>query len=386
MPGRAEVNSSCVASGNNVALQVDLGANGGIMGPHQFPAGSGNVFSAPRGDGAISHSFSVVRDIDGDGSIEDTTYTSSRGGWFGGQNATLEDYDKLKAIYNTGVFMETGSTRPEICQVWSSKDADDLAAWPVQFREGRSASGSPIIHGAETICYLRSDVFNADAELRIGASMETAYYFLNFGESNNMVYGHTFIRNMSEYMAWNSDITDAGLIPAGYTGSSWHQWQLLYSATGVKFGGDKDYGWAFHPLRVIQVCLDVTGTSSSFTNGYTPFFAHQILRYPSHNGVTMDFTNNGIHRWSTTYGFDNQVDLLESGRPVGKIWKYGLGDAGDLYGYQINPYTGEVAKGFPGDLRGTPRENEWIYGKNGFANYSFYGTLNDFEPRDTTSF
>ena len=381
LPGRAEVNSTYMSSGNNIAFYVTKSYGGGLRGPHQFPAGSGNTIAASR----WSHCVDLVRDLDGDGSIEDTLYSTSRGGWLNGQNATLEDYDALKAIFDTGVFMENGAQRPEVSQIWSSKDAEDLADWPIQFREGRSESGDPITFGAETISYFRSDVFNEDARLRTGASFETSFYFMNFAESNNMIYSHTFIRNMSEYMAWNADITEAGLIPAGFAGSAWHQWQLIYSAANIQFGGGRP-GWGFHPSKVIQVHLDENGTNSGFTNGYTPFVAHQILKYPSHNGETMDFTNIGIMRWSTTYGFNNQVDLLESGRPPGKIWKFGLGDAGDLYDYQLNPYTGEVAKGFPGDLRGTAREDEWAYGKNGYGNYSFYGTLSDFEPRDSCSF
>jgi len=93
-------------------------------------------------------------------------------------------------------------------EVWSSLDPDNLARWPAEFRVGRTMSGAPILFGKETMGSMLSDCFNRSYHRStppLGVSFEYQFYFLDYGESNDIAYGHLFIRNMSEYIQWNSN-------------------------------------------------------------------------------------------------------------------------------------------------------------------------------------
>jgi hypothetical protein len=384
LPVKAEVNQSVTASGNNVGFVINSTGNDLTFAgapAHQFPAGSGNQITTARWTFALN----CVRDLDGDGSIEDTTNTQSNGAWMRGYTATPEARDLLEAAYKTGIEMKLGASTVGLNQVWSSLDNDDLATWPVQFREGRSASGSPILHGAQTIATFSSDVW-IPGELGPGASLENQFYFLNFSISSNMVFGHTRIQNMTEYLKWNRDI--ASMVAGTPNGQTWRQWELMYVVNSMTIGsgGSSDVGWAYHPSLKVPVQLDIDGTDEGFTGGFTPFVAFKLLTPPSWQGKTMDLTNIEVRlAGASTYGFTNGPNLLATGRPSGEVWRFGLGDGGNVFNGQINPFTGQPAQGWPGDLRGTQYENRWVFGHNGPIAYTFYGVLDDFAPRDTAS-
>ncbi len=384
VPLRAEVNQTVTASGNNVGfVVVSTGNDQTFAGSpaHQFPAGSGNQIAADRWTFALN----CVRDLDGDGSIEDTMCTQSSGAWMRGYTATPEARALLEAAYQSGIEMKLGASTVELNQVWSSLDAADLEVWPLQFREGRSVSGAPIVHGAQTIATFSSDVW-IPGELGSGASLENQFYFLNFSISANMVFGHTRIQNMSEYLKWNRDIAD--MVAGTPEGQTWRQWELMHVVTAMTIGSGStsDVGWAFHPGLRVPVQFDIDGTNEGFTGGYTPFIAFKLLNPPSWQGEVMDLTNIESRLGSTTtYGFNNGPNLLATGRPTGEVWRFGLGDGGDVFSGQINPFTGQTAQGWPGVLRDTKYENRWVFGHAGSSVYSFYSVLNDFAPRDTTS-
>ncbi len=389
---RADAVKTQMATGNNVGFWFG-DQEGGVFRPpkdqtHYWPQGSGNALT-PQ---IMNHSAHCIRDLNGDGIAADTMVSLSRGGypWYG--NATLESYDQILAKYEAGVQLESwlssyGAVRQlDLVQVWSSKDPDDLANWPVQFREGRQPGGAPVIHGAETLVTYANDIWEDESLPVTGVSSEVSAYFLNFGESNDMVYGHTFMRNMSEYTSWNKFIRNApGLIPDGYKGAAWDEFMIAFSIYNFEFNGE-DSGYAWHPQKEILAVIDPDGLNSGFTKGYTPIFAHKMLRYPSHNGETMEFSNIHCGGWAVQYGFDNQLDPMQNRMPKGQTWRIGMDLPTDGYDQQINPYTGEVARGFPGDLRGTPRENEWAFGIHGTQNYVYYAALHDIGLRDTLSF
>ncbi len=70
-------------------------------------------------------------------------------------------------------------------------DAAELADWPMEASQGpKTASGEPILHGAETMFVHSGDVFNSWGGPTSGVYMGWSFYFLDFAESNNMVYVH----------------------------------------------------------------------------------------------------------------------------------------------------------------------------------------------------
>ncbi|OGG03415.1 MAG: hypothetical protein A3F83_01120 [Candidatus Glassbacteria bacterium RIFCSPLOWO2_12_FULL_58_11] len=382
LPALAEINQKVTASGNNVGMIISADGNTLTLGgKHQFPAGSGNSVSAARWTYAVN----CVRDLNGDGSQEDTTIIQSQGAWVRGYTATPEARDLLKTEYESGIEMKLGAGKPSLSQVWSSLDKDDLDSWPVQFREGRSASGAPIIKGAQTLAAFSSDVW-IPANFGSGVSFENQFYFLNFSISSNMVFAHSRIQNMSEYLKWNRDISY--LVEKTPDGQTWRQWQLMYISRSFQFGSEnfRSTGWALHPGKLIQVQLDIDGTNAGFSGGNTPFVAHKLLKPPSHGGKQMDLTNIQVREvGATTYGFSPPPDLIASGRPKGPTWRFGIGEIGTLYSNQVNPFTDQIATGWPGDLRGTRFEDRWVFGQHGGDIYAFYGILDEFAPRDTTS-
>ena len=202
-PAYGMLTKSRTSQGNNVQLNIQLG-NSVFTGTSMFPKGSGNLI--PSFEGGWGHAMAIARDLDGDGAMEDTSNGSSRGRSIYGGNTSLESYDELKALVDGGEpRMDQACNRLEHNRVWSSLDPDDLADWPPEFREGRSVSGAPILHGAETIVVRHGNAFRNDFPGGVpapGPSLEYRCHFMNFGESNNMVYTHLFIRNMSEYIKW----------------------------------------------------------------------------------------------------------------------------------------------------------------------------------------
>ena len=127
----------------------------------QFPKGSGNLI---LNDG-WTVGMMTARDMNGDGSPEDTIVMGS-----GGRD-NMPFYCSIYAEPTlTQLFARRGrhgerGERPRrqisIDRVWSSTDAAELAEWPVEGRWPISSSGEPIIHGAETIFTHSGDVFNS---------------------------------------------------------------------------------------------------------------------------------------------------------------------------------------------------------------------------------
>jgi len=392
----AEMRNNRVSQGNNVGLQVKTGSTP-LAGTHQFPKGSGNLI--PTFEGGWGYTVAVARDLDGDGVSDDTTKSSGAGREIGGGLGSLEGYDLLESLHDAGENLKQACNRLDINRVWSSLDADDIASWPPEFREGRAQSGAPILYGAETIVTRNQDSFRDrthDGKMPMGASLEYSFYFLNYAESNNMVYGHLFIRNMSEYLKWNPNSAFVELGSHTPNGQVWKGLSAVYSTNYIGIGPDAlhmDTGWALHSAKELIVLFDRDGLEPSFTEGGNAFMlGHKMIRHPSWNGETMKLTNQHNTHWATEFGFEGpkEVLVLESGIAYRSILGYECLDpdglAQDLYGGQINPFTGAPAIGYPSLLPPDDvRYNQWLWGYGGRYCHSGYSELHDLAPRDSTS-
>ncbi len=382
----AEWKQSTQSQGNNVGLTVSTSYGGPMRGstPSQFPRGSGNTYKQGRWNWGIN----VVRDPDGDGVSDDTLANLSRAGRFPGMLCSLEALDLLSSLAAAGEDMGDASTRISVNRIYTTSDPGDVADWPAWFREGRSSSGTPIVHGAETIVANNGDCFNEDQAM--GASIEWRMHFLNFAESNNMVYTTIFFRNMSEMNKWNANTDITGQIAnTAETGQVWTGMQLNYNyGNGFLIGG-RDEAWAYYFPREIVVVADRNGIESSFTT-HPAMVAMMPLRMPEFNGQTLTFTNTCAHGWSTEYGLMSPEEVLEGGYPMGKAYRFGNGrydPSAPFYAGYINPWTGGDVYGWPGvPLPDEPRYDQWWWGTaNAYNSYNFWGEFTDVAPRDSFS-
>ena len=379
----AEWKSSYNAQGNNVGLYVQKGWGGPLSGRHQFPRGSGNLFVAGRWNWGVM----TAMDVDGDGTVEDTLGHGSRGGRIRGMNVTLESYNELAALYAAGENMDEASNRLDHNRIQVSTDPEDLAEWYPEFREGRTASGAPIVHGAETINVRNGQALDSES-WNAGPDMEYQFYLLNFAKSNNTVFGHIFIRNMSEYLKWSSNPDIAAKAASQPDGITWKEWTYHYLVANGGIIGARDEGWAFMNPGAIQVITDRNGVESSFTE--SPFMVvHYELRLPSFNGEDMRPTNLIEHGWNCEFGFCGSADVLESGYSYTKAYRVsqGVPYSENVWPGVISPWNGKQIHGWPGLLDPSDsRYNQWIWGeRNSYNHYQFFGALHDFGPRDSTS-
>ncbi|MBN2288980.1 MAG: hypothetical protein JXQ83_06565 [Candidatus Glassbacteria bacterium] len=385
-PALAEIRNDRMSQGNNVGLNVTTKTLP-LDGISQFPRGSGNYI--PTYEGTWGYTAAVVRDLNADGVPEDTAYSSGRGRETNGGRGTLEAYDVLQSLYNAGENMEQASNRLEANRVWTSLDADDLASWPQEFRAGRSPSGDPVLIGNETMVTFCTGAFRTSTNQQnvpIGISLEYAFYFLDYKENNNMVYGHLFVRNMSEYLKWNPNPDFAAGVSAVPDGVAWDGLCLIYVTNYFGIGSDAvsmDEGWALHPAKGIACVVDQNGVDD-LSPTYAFMVGHKMLRYPSYHDETMEFTNQNNMRWHAEFGFDQAKDLLLLER--GMVYRALLGQAEDLYPGMTNPFNNKPAMGFPGMLDPEDaRYEQWLWGSGGRMCYSCYSELHDIAPRDTTS-
>ncbi len=390
-PAFAEMKSSYTASGNNVGVVVRTNNYGGPLSSnqHQFPAGLGNFYSAGRWTWGVH----VATDRNGDGVVNDTLSILSRAGEVVGGVNSLEAIDLITSLAEAGENMESAKSRIENNRLYVSTDPDDLADWPPEFREGRSASGAPILHGAQTIASRFGDCF---VETGIGQSVEYQFYFLNFGESNNMIYLHVFFRNMSEYVKWHPSPDVREAVANTPDGQIWYGMEQWYAtANGFRIG-ERDEAWAYYFPRQIIVQADRDGSEGNFT-GHPAAVAYYQRRNPSLRDETLKMTNTCAQGWNTEFGFYPE-EPMESGYSMKRCYRYGLGKwapAGPFYGAEasdgeyaaVSPWTGKTLDGWPGVLEPEDdRYERWIWGeRNANNSYNYWSEFHDVAPQDSFS-
>ncbi len=386
-----EMKSLKRAEGNNVGVVIGMnwrnalygGAYGEPQYYHQFPRGSNNIFFC----WGWGWGPSAVFDLNGDGLCEDTTFFEGRGWTFDAGVGSLEQRDLIMSLVNSGERMSQAARRLENTRVYSSLDAEDVDAWPPEFRTGRTMDGAPIFHGAETISVLRTDSWRTNFAQPLGGSLEQSFYFLNFAESNNMVYGRAFLRNMSEYVQYNESSQFSSRAKQAPNGFTWVE-MTMASCIHTMQAGSEYPGWIYHPARQITGFYQIAGIEPTFTPKEAPIIGQMMTRYPSHNGETMHLTNFNLQ--SEDYGFNASQDVMVGGFPRGMGYRWQLGDINqirDLFPGITNPFTGKPMFGFPGRLDpDDARYNQWLWGADSFRHYTAFGILHDIAPRDTVSF
>ncbi len=385
------------SQGNNFGLELNLGGTV-LAGTSEYPRGSGN--SIPTFEGGWGHFLAVARDLDGDGYAEDTLYGRSRGRTVGGRRASLEAMDLVLEGFNAGHRMDQWMGRVENNEIWSSLDPDNLTRWPAEFREGRTMSGAPILFGRETIGAMHSDAYNRSYHGSVpptGVSLEYQFYFLDFGESNDLAFGHLFIRNMSEYLKYNDNQSFRDQVAATPDGQVWDSFALMYVENyfGIGFSTTgMDEGWAFHPARVIKCMVDQDGLEDGFTNGGMAFIiGYTPLKNMEFKGETAYLSNTTNFRWSADFGISKALDMGTRSDP-GHTFRWATclqpdgteRDISDFYGDEISPYTGRALTGNPGVIvPSDSRYNQWLWGRQARINYHAWSGLHQFGPRDTTT-
>ncbi|HUU28691.1 MAG TPA: hypothetical protein VM123_12845 [archaeon] len=389
-PLNAEWKVKYISSGNNCGLFFTsqesclLGREGGAF--TTFPRGSGNIYAYQ----VYNWGTSRVADLNGDGEPEDTICNTARGARHYPGRASLEFKDRIEALAKGGGNMFSEVQKIENSRIWTSTDPGDLAEWPPEFRTGRTEGGEPIIHGTETVVAFLQDCFHTSAAC--GASEELSFYFLNFAESNDMVYIHCFIRNMSEYIKYNfsENIRDYyANFPDGHT---WDGWMLDWSYGNVRIGGiDYQQGWALNSELEAMSIFDRDGVNPNFS-GYPAADIGIMLRPPGYNGESMEFTGYNTMGYSNPeFGFPRGIDLLNTA-DFKRNYRAGRGPYGPhpwLFEEVPSPWTGQPMYMYPGRLYpGDPYyDRGWIWGtRQAYIGNMWWSELHDFAPRDTTSF
>ncbi|HLA40042.1 MAG TPA: hypothetical protein VJ417_08595, partial [Candidatus Glassbacteria bacterium] len=254
-------------------------------------------------------------------------------------------------------------------------------------RDPHTASGTPVIHGAETFYVHSGDVFNSWGAPLSGYYNGWAMYFLDFAENNSMVYVHEYFQNVTEYMKWNPSYgatmwSDGS--PAPPDGWTWKGMNLFNNWRQMGFGRSQNLGWCYHPAKDIVGLWCFDPLVSNWTPSAPPLMALKVLKYPELNGEQVGLQN--IHTVAGgEFGVSSPGNLLASGLSYQRVYQAVMNTA-HLYPGQTNPFTGrEMTDGWPGVLYPTDsRYNQWIWGgASNWNHYTFWGEMHDIAPRDT---
>ncbi|HUU29052.1 MAG TPA: hypothetical protein VM123_14685, partial [archaeon] len=378
------------SSGNNVGLSVTLGWGGfaGLNGTYksQFPRNSGNFLASDRGP---LWTGIACRDRNGDGLAEDTVAVVDGGAAVVGGQWSIEAADVIYGFAAAGIEPNSRMADLPYNQVYSSLDPDNLANWPAEAREGKDPNGSPVLKGRETIFAHYTDVMVAYTNPPIGLYAGISFYFLDYGDANNMVFGHVYWQNVSEYMQFNASYGKGSLGAEHPDGMEWkgiiidhHLMQLGY----VTYTNHA--GWALHSAKGIMMPFSKDPTISTFTPQEPYLWGLKLTRPPLWNGTERPFNHFHVQTLSSEFGVSPVLGSMASSLPHGTKYLTLKGDY-DYAPSVTNPFTGRVGlKGYPGYLEPSDtRYNQWIWGGNNANTIDIsFAEMNDFAPRDTVSF
>jgi hypothetical protein len=394
VPASAERLTGRTSQGNNIGWSISTGWGMPFTGggrKMQFPKGSGNFIT---NDGNTI-GFGAYRDIDGDGVYEDTSGMNHMRSNMPGLSS-LEQADLIHslgaALGSSGLEGEAG--KAEYNRIWSSLDAAEVAEWPPEGRTPRTWSGTPDIAAAgETMFFHSGETFNSwgyNETFPLGVYQGWTLRFLDFAESNNIMYIHQYVRNMSEYMVYNgsANYRDTFAAAGKPEGIDWAGLVMVKNNRNQYYNGARA-GWAVHWEKEITTFFPKNTTYGGWSPPPAPMIVLKMVNYPEHNGETMKMSS--FHTYNSgdvEFGFQGHQQMY-----VGYRWSttYQVSvdrDTG-LYSGTLNPFTGRPVIGaFPGKL--TPddeRFDQWIWGgASNWQNYTSWGELHDVAPRDSFEF
>ncbi len=383
----AEKRQKRISAGNN----FQVGMTAGSYGPFNtrdnvmmFPAGSGNLTSQSWNFGLM---MAVTRDFDGDGVPEDTTM-STDGRYVTGFRAEPEQADELAAIYASGQNVGTVSGDINHIRVWTTMDDDDLADWPVGGREGRNPSGEILAYGAETMYTQQGDIFLGWGYGVVpGFLKEVAFYFLNYGESNDMVYVHENIINVTEFLKYSPSASYQEFGAAHPSGWDWSSVCHYYQSRYFRWGNSKSpwsNRWAYHYEKDIDVTFNEFPQQQNWNPPEYALLVKAPLKFPEYNGETMELKN--FNAAGGSFGVSGSLQLGLSGKTPGQVYRNIMGTEDFLPGV-TNPFTGTHQNVWPGKLNpGDALYNQWVWGGgSAWITDACYGELHDVKPRDSYS-
>ena len=386
-PAAAERLTKRTSQGNNIGITCKTGwGMPWTSEAMQFPRGTSNLI---QNDGCTIAN-GVAQDLDGDGSAEDTSGINHVRSMMAGL-ASLESIDLITSLANAGMQMEGEMGKSEYNRIWTSLDDEELADWPI---EGRIPRGDPngvpnVAAGGETIFFHSSTVFNSWGYTKMsdGCAYEWTLRFLNFAESNNMMYVNQFLRNMSEYCKWNPNSTYSATGQAHPAGVKWHGLVTVANFRNWAFGGTSA-GWALNAEKRLVGWYVPTSETAAFSPPKSPLVGFKMINPPHTADQTADMTSLHNVDWGAEFGFAGHKQMFV-GFPWGTSYAVALDKETGYYPGVINPFTGEQIRGaWPGMLQEDDvRYSQWLWGgTNQFMSYPCYGELTDIEPRDTVVF
>jgi len=197
---------------------------------------------------------------------------------------------------------------------------------------------------------------------------------------------HQYVRNMSEYMNYNSsanyrDNFAAAGKPEGIT---WAGLVMVKNNRNQQYNGARA-GWAIHPEKEITAFYPENTSAGGWSPPPAPLVVLKMVNYPEHNGETMKMTSFHTYGGGVEFGFQDHQQMF-----VGYRWSATYQVAVDrdtgLYSGTINPFTGRPVIGaFPGMLLPSDeRFSQWIWGGDrNWQGYTCWGELHDVAPRDS---
>ncbi|MBN2289815.1 MAG: hypothetical protein JXQ83_10825 [Candidatus Glassbacteria bacterium] len=381
-PSAAEMMTSRESQGNNLGWTV---ATGWCMpwGRLAVPRGSTNYIT----DGGWTFGPYAAVDLDGDGSPGDTIGLEH----IRDQMAPLcsiESYDLIMQWVNAGE-LNAKSGQIDYVRIWSSLDKEELDLWPVEGRIGRVASGAPNVSASgETMFFHSGDVFNGWGGPQVGFYMGWTLRFLDFGESNNICYGHIHMENVSEYQQYNSNSDYAAVGKANPNGYTWNGLLMMNGMRGISYNGENADTWALHPEKRIFCVYPTSPEIGAFTPPIAPLVGFKMINPPRNGtGEEMDLTVVCTHG-EEEFGFSGTKQVFV-GFTYGQGYRAAMNVPQGWYDGVISPFTGEeLVGGWPGRIGPeNSRWGQWVWGGNDtWQRFVCYGELHDIAPRDTIVF
>ena len=119
-----------------------------------------------------------------------------------------------------------------------------------------------------------------------------SFFFLDYGESADMVYMNIHYQNVSEYLQYNA-VANYKRIGARYPdGYTFFGAIFIPFMRQVGFGtNSNNAGWSYHPAKEIFGYWCKSPTISSYSPQEPPLIAYKVLKAPSINGETAVLVN-----------------------------------------------------------------------------------------------